>query len=129
MWKVERLCGIVFGLLSVSSVRRQDLAKSEDSKCGKSPSECYGASVTFGKDFWYVSFGNEILFLIYPWLQEPNDEQIKLLMQLSDSTSDPTLKVKCIGTLECLAQYPTSIPHNQVCLSCFPPITAKFFRL
>lgn len=51
---------------------------------------------------------------VWKGLLEPNDEQIKLLMQLSDSTSDPTLKVKCIGTLECLAQYPTSIPHNQV---------------
>lgn len=46
--------------------------------------------------------------------QVPNEEQVKLLMQLCDSVSDPKLKVKCIGTLESLAQYPESIEANRV---------------
>ncbi|KAF8640573.1 hypothetical protein AX17_000235 [Amanita inopinata Kibby_2008] len=45
---------------------------------------------------------------------EPNEEQVRLLMQLCSSASDSTLRVKCIGTLECLAQYPTAIEGNKM---------------
>jgi len=44
----------------------------------------------------------------------PDSEQINLLIQLSTSTSNPRLKVKCIGTLECLAQNPTTVEPNLV---------------
>lgn len=46
----------------------------------------------------------------------PCQEQIKTLVQLCDTSSDPRIQVKCIGTLECLAQYPESIETNAVCL-------------
>jgi hypothetical protein len=45
----------------------------------------------------------------------PNEDQIKLLMQFCDASSDPRFQVKCIGTLECLAQHPESIQMNAVC--------------
>jgi hypothetical protein len=44
----------------------------------------------------------------------PVDEQVNLLIQLCESTGDPTLKVKCIGTLDCLAQHPHSVALNKV---------------
>jgi len=45
----------------------------------------------------------------------PNEEQIKLLIQFCDASSDPRFQVKCIGTLECLAQHPESMQMNAVC--------------
>jgi hypothetical protein len=45
----------------------------------------------------------------------PHEEQVKVLVQLCDVGSDPRLRVKCIGTLECLAQHPQSITMNAVC--------------
>ena len=47
----------------------------------------------------------------------PNDEQVKTLMRLCDLSSDPNFRVKCIGTLECLAQHPESVQANAVCVS------------
>jgi len=44
----------------------------------------------------------------------PHEEQIKVLVQLCDASSEPTIRVKCIGTLECLAQHPQSIQANAV---------------
>lgn len=35
-------------------------------------------------------------------------------MQLCNGTTDSILRVKCIGTLECLAQFPNSIDGNKV---------------
>jgi hypothetical protein len=46
----------------------------------------------------------------------PNEERIKLLIQFCDASSNPRFRVKCIGTLECLAQHPESIQINGVCL-------------
>lgn len=46
--------------------------------------------------------------------QVPDEEQVQLLIQLCNSSSDPTVRVKCIGTLECLAQHPQSIDANHV---------------
>lgn len=37
-----------------------------------------------------------------------------MLMQLYESAPDDALKVKCIGTLECLAQCPEAIDANRV---------------
>ncbi|KAI0053405.1 ARM repeat-containing protein [Auriscalpium vulgare] len=44
----------------------------------------------------------------------PQEEQVKILMQLCDSREDPTVRVKCIGTLESLAQNPDAIDANRV---------------
>ncbi|KAH8111844.1 armadillo-type protein [Phellopilus nigrolimitatus] len=44
----------------------------------------------------------------------PTEEQVKLLMQLCDASSDEKVKVKCIGALECLAQHPESIEANRI---------------
>ncbi|KAF7965179.1 hypothetical protein HWV62_36591 [Athelia sp. TMB] len=43
---------------------------------------------------------------------EPQEYEVNSLMQLCGETSDPQLKVKCIGTLECLAQHPQAIAAN-----------------
>ncbi|KAG5647684.1 hypothetical protein DXG03_008407 [Asterophora parasitica] len=44
----------------------------------------------------------------------PSEEQVKVLIQLCDVTSDEAIQVKCIGTLECLAQHPQSIDGNKL---------------
>ena len=41
-------------------------------------------------------------------------EQINTLIQLYTAASDVAVKVKCIGTLECLAQHPQVIDGNRV---------------
>ena len=46
--------------------------------------------------------------------QVPQEEQVQVLMQLYESAPDDALKVKCIGTLECLAQCPEAIDANRV---------------
>jgi len=56
-------------------------------------------------------------FFTFCYTQVPNNEQISILIQLSDATSDNRLKVKCIGTLECIAQTPSAIEANNVCSS------------
>lgn len=47
-------------------------------------------------------------------VQVAEAEQVQLLMQLCDASTDEQVKVRCIGTLECLAQHPQSIDANQV---------------
>jgi len=44
----------------------------------------------------------------------PVDQQAQILMNVCDSSTEARAQVKCIGTLECLAQYPDSIEANQV---------------
>ncbi|KAG6842438.1 hypothetical protein C0991_007568 [Blastosporella zonata] len=46
--------------------------------------------------------------------QVPNEEQVQILIQLCGATSDERIQVKCIGTLECLAQHPQSIDGNRL---------------
>lgn len=48
----------------------------------------------------------------------PREDQVQVLMQLCDAASSSSVKVKCIGTLECLAQHPDSVDANRV--SCSP---------
>jgi len=59
----------------------------------------------------------------------PEEAHVKVLMQLCDATSDHGVKVKCIGTLECLAQHPESIEANRIIsaylLSLLPPTAAN----
>lgn len=45
----------------------------------------------------------------------PEEQHVQTLLQLSEAAgNDEGLKVKCIGTLECLAQYPNSVSANKV---------------
>ncbi|KAG8219606.1 ARM repeat-containing protein [Butyriboletus roseoflavus] len=46
--------------------------------------------------------------------QVPIDQQAQILMNVCDSSTEARVQVKCIGTLECLAQYPDSIEANRV---------------
>lgn len=67
------------------------------------------------QEFWEMAAG--VLWGIgnvWKGAIEPQQEQVQVLMQLCDSTSDERLRVKCIGTLECLAQFPTAIEQNKV---------------
>ncbi|EGO02511.1 hypothetical protein SERLA73DRAFT_175968 [Serpula lacrymans var. lacrymans S7.3] len=43
----------------------------------------------------------------------PCEDQVKVLTQLCDTSEDPKIRVKCIGTLECLAQYPDTLDANR----------------
>ncbi|KAF9225574.1 ARM repeat-containing protein [Gyrodon lividus] len=58
----------------------------------------------------------------------PNEEQVQILINICDSSTDAQVRVKCIGTLECLAQHPDSIEANRVIasylLSILPTATA-----
>lgn len=67
------------------------------------------------QEIWEVAIG--VLWgigIIWKGFLIPHEEQVKVLLQLCDTSSDPRIKVKCIGTLECLAQHPQSIPANAV---------------
>ena len=44
----------------------------------------------------------------------PTEEQVQVLTQFCGATADPAVKVKTIGTLECLAQHPGSVDANRV---------------
>ncbi|THG94495.1 hypothetical protein EW026_g6991 [Hermanssonia centrifuga] len=67
------------------------------------------------RDMWQVAVG--VLWgiaVVWKGLLIPQEEQVKILMQLCESAADVNMKVKCIGTLECLAQHPESIDANRV---------------
>ncbi|KAF8625190.1 hypothetical protein AX15_005495 [Amanita polypyramis BW_CC] len=67
------------------------------------------------QEMWEVSVG--VLWgigNIWKGSIEPVGSQVGLLMQLCNGTSDSMLRVKCIGTLECLAQSPDSVEGNKV---------------
>ncbi|KAH9897678.1 armadillo-type protein [Cubamyces lactineus] len=55
----------------------------------------------------------------------PTEEQIQVLTQFCNATADVQVKVKTIGTLECLAQHPDSVEANRMIssylLSLLPP--------
>ncbi|KAI9066451.1 ARM repeat-containing protein [Trametes sanguinea] len=57
----------------------------------------------------------------------PTEEQAKVLIEFCNATADPHVKVKTIGTLECLAQHPESVDANRIIssylLSLLPPAT------
>ena len=83
--------------------------------------------------FYYFSLSNftdedvlHCLLLLY----EPIEEQVKLLMQLCDASEDVQTKVKCIGALECLAQFPSAVDANRVsfyyALPSLPPFLSGF---
>ncbi|CDO73410.1 hypothetical protein BN946_scf185013.g44 [Trametes cinnabarina] len=55
----------------------------------------------------------------------PTEEHVKVLIEFCNATPDPHVKVKTIGTLECLAQHPESVDANRMIssflLSLLPP--------
>ncbi|CCL98163.1 uncharacterized protein FIBRA_00157 [Fibroporia radiculosa] len=59
----------------------------------------------------------------------PAESHIQVLIQLCNSTTDHSVKVKCIGTLECLAQHPDSVDSNRAIarylLMLLPPAAAQ----
>ncbi|KAF8665307.1 hypothetical protein AX16_000327 [Volvariella volvacea WC 439] len=67
------------------------------------------------QEMWEVAIG--VLWgvgIVFKGSLIPNEEQIRLLIQLCEATPDEQLKVKCIGTLESLAQFPDSLDANKV---------------
>ncbi|KDQ63136.1 hypothetical protein JAAARDRAFT_120264 [Jaapia argillacea MUCL 33604] len=67
------------------------------------------------REMWEIGVG--VLWgiaIIWRGSLVPQENHVKLLMQLSDVTSDQTVRVRCIGALECLAQHPESIDANRV---------------
>ncbi|TDL26339.1 ARM repeat-containing protein [Rickenella mellea] len=67
------------------------------------------------KEIWDVAVG--VLWGVGKiWMGHivPDGEQVQVLMQFCDASDDDQVKVKCIGTLECLAQNPTFIDANKV---------------
>ncbi|KAG2159597.1 ARM repeat-containing protein [Suillus bovinus] len=77
-----------------------------------------GTEITRGqerkKEMWEIGVG--VLWgvgNIWKGSLVPNEDQVQLLIQLCNSSTDPAIRVKCIGTLECLAQHPQSIDANR----------------
>ncbi|KAF7793565.1 hypothetical protein EIP86_004679 [Pleurotus ostreatoroseus] len=77
--------------------------------------EIGGAGQERRKEMWGVGVG--VLWgvaNVWKGVLAPQEEHVKVLMQLCDAADDDAVKVKCIGTLECLAQHPTSVDANRV---------------
>jgi len=77
------------------------------------------------KAFWETAIG--VLWgtsTVFKGVIVPEEGQVQLLKSLSDTyTGNDQMKVKLVGTLECLAQHPNSISANRVrpsFLSCDP---------
>ncbi|GJE89540.1 fungal symportin 1-like domain-containing protein [Phanerochaete sordida] len=67
------------------------------------------------RDVWQIGVG--VLWgiaILWKGILVPQVEQVNVLVQLCTAASDPAVKVKCIGTLECLAQHPQSIDGNRM---------------
>ena len=73
------------------------------------------------KLFWEAAIG--VLWgasVVFKGFIVPEEDQVQLLISLSDAcTGNDQMKVKFVGTLECLAQHPQSISANRV-RSSFP---------
>ncbi|KZT08776.1 ARM repeat-containing protein [Laetiporus sulphureus 93-53] len=82
------------------------------------------------RDMWEIGVG--VLWgvaSLWKGVLIPEETHVKVLMQLCDAAADPSVKLKCIGTLECLAQHPESVEANRVIadhlLSLLPPSAAS----
>ncbi|KAG5639576.1 hypothetical protein H0H81_012247 [Sphagnurus paluster] len=67
------------------------------------------------QEMWHVGIG--VLWgvgNVWKGTLIPEEEKVRLLIQLCDSTQDESIKVKCVGTLECLAQHSQSIDGNRI---------------
>jgi len=80
-------------------------------------------------DMWEIGVG--VLWgigTVWKRFLVPKDDQVQILIHLCDAASDPRIRVKCIGTLECLAQHPDSVEGNRMIsnylLSLLPTVTA-----
>ncbi|KAF5368331.1 hypothetical protein D9758_002154 [Tetrapyrgos nigripes] len=65
------------------------------------------------KQIWEVAVG--VLWgvgTVWKGSVTASENQIKVLMQFCDTSTDEKLRVQCIGALECLAQYQDSIEDN-----------------
>ena len=87
------------------------------------------------KSYWETAIG--VLWgasIVFKGAIVPEEGQVQLLMGLSDAwAGDDQMKVKLVGTLECLAQHPQSISANRVrssssilpvCPRLIPPVQA-----
>lgn len=77
---------------------------------------CAAKSTKEQKVFWETAIG--VLWgasIVFKGVIVPEEGQVQLLMNLSDVyTGNDQMKVKLVGTLECLAQHPHSIGANSV---------------
>ena len=67
------------------------------------------------KEMWEIGVG--VLWGVgnaWKGMLVPREDQVQLLMHLCDTAASISVRVKCIGTLECLAQHPDSIEANRV---------------
>ena len=84
------------------------LEKAGDPRAAKSTKE--------QKMFWETAVG--VLWgasIVFKGVIVPEESQVQLLINLSDTyTRNDQMKVKFVGTLECLAQHPHSISANRV---------------
>ena len=75
-----------------------------------------GKSTKEQKTFWETSIG--VLWgvsIVFKGVIVPEEDQVELLTGLSDAyTGNDQMKVKLVGTLECLAQHPHSTVANRV---------------
>ncbi|KAA1467810.1 ARM repeat-containing protein [Dentipellis sp. KUC8613] len=74
-----------------------------------------GAGQERRKEMWEVAVG--VLWgigRVWSGKIPPDVEQVNVLMRLIDEQADDALRVKCIGTLESLAQNPESIDTNKL---------------
>ncbi|GJJ13213.1 hypothetical protein Clacol_007464 [Clathrus columnatus] len=44
----------------------------------------------------------------------PNPEQVRIVIEFCTASQDDMIKVKCVGALECLAQYPDGVEANKI---------------
>ncbi|KAG7452218.1 ARM repeat-containing protein [Guyanagaster necrorhizus] len=67
------------------------------------------------REMWEISVG--VLWGIgnvWKGSLAPDVNEVNLLTQFCNASSDSQTRVKCIGTLECLAQHPDSIDSNRI---------------
>ncbi|TCD71129.1 hypothetical protein EIP91_012077 [Steccherinum ochraceum] len=67
------------------------------------------------REMWQLAVG--VLWgigIVWKGVLVPTDAQVQLLIQFCETSDDQAVKVKCIGTLECLAQHPQSVDTNRV---------------
>lgn len=77
--------------------------------------EISGAGQERRKDMWDIGVG--VLWgvgNIWKGSLLPTEEHVQVLTQFYNATSDISVKVKTIGTLECLGQHPESVDANRV---------------
>lgn len=74
-----------------------------------------GSIVSISPSFFFKLKLYPMLIFRCLFYQVPDEEQVKVLIQLCETSKDAQLRVKCIGALECLAQCRESISANNVC--------------